>query len=53
LKMAQCYWRPLSTFYMRALPRNGGRGEDLRNVPDRRAGNEAAADALERDIPRQ
>jgi hypothetical protein len=51
LRMAQCYRRPLGTFYMRALPHNGGRGEDLRNVSDRQAGNEAAADALERDIP--
>jgi hypothetical protein len=51
LKMAQCYRRPLGTFYMRALPRNASRCEDLRNVPDRQAGAEASADALERDIP--
>jgi hypothetical protein len=50
LKMAQCYRRPLGTFYMKALPRNGSRGGALRNAPDRQADDEAPADSLEPHI---
>jgi Zn-dependent peptidase ImmA (M78 family) len=50
LKMAQHYRRPLVTFYMSAPPRKGDRGEDFRNIPDRRTHSESLVDALVRDI---
>jgi transcriptional regulator with XRE-family HTH domain len=51
LKMAQCYRRPLGTFYMNVLPRKEDRSEDLRNLRDRQAGDEAPIEALVSDIP--
>lgn len=50
LRMAQQYRRPLVAFYMSAAPQKGDRGQDFRNVPDRRSGAEALVDALVRDV---
>ncbi len=50
-RMAKQYRRPLLTFYMKAPPRKGDRGQDFRTLPDDYSdADEALLDALIRDV---
>lgn len=50
LKMAKAYRRSLLTFYLKAPPRKGDRGDDFRSLPNQRTADEPLVDALLRDI---
>jgi len=50
-RMAKQYRRPLLTFYMKAPPRKGDRGQDFRTLPEDYSDvDEALLDALIRDV---
>jgi Zn-dependent peptidase ImmA (M78 family) len=50
-RMAEQYRRPLVSFYLKSVPRKGGRGEDFRTLPEQRdPGENALLDALLRDL---
>lgn len=50
-RMAEQYRRPLVSFYLKAVPRKGDRGEDFRTLPEQRdLGEDALLDALLRDL---
>ncbi|HEX2526769.1 MAG TPA: XRE family transcriptional regulator [Geminicoccus sp.] len=50
LKMVKVYRRPLLTFYLKEPPREGERGQDFRNLPDRDPASDALVDAVLRDV---
>ncbi len=50
-RMAGQYRRPLVSFYLKAVPRKGDRGEDFRTLPEQHdPGENALLDALLRDL---
>jgi Zn-dependent peptidase ImmA (M78 family) len=50
-RMAEQYRRPLVSFYLKAVPRKGDRGEDFRTLPEQHdPGENALLDALLRDL---
>ena len=50
-RMAEQYRRPLVSFYLKAVPHKGDRGEDFRTLPEQRDPSEnALLDALLRDL---